>query len=109
MTDREFLSKLFDAVNKNTGRPYQSEIKNIKVEKKILTSTKMEGDSKVGMVLFCGLAHKEGISDEEIMDFICIEGLPELRYKVDEFFSKLKESSRFQTKVKLINNYLKLN
>jgi hypothetical protein len=109
MTDREYMAKLKLAVMSNTGRPYPEEMKNIKVEKKILTSPKMEKDSKRGMVLFCGLASAHGVSNEEIMDYLCIEGLPELEYKVDEFHKLMQESRRFQNKIILINNYLKLN
>ena len=109
MTDRDFLAKLKQAVISNTGRPYAKEMKNIKVEKKILTSPKMEGDSKVGMVLFCGIASSKGVSDEEIMDFLCIEGVPELKNKIDEFHNLMQNNGRFQNKITLINNYLILN
>jgi hypothetical protein len=108
MSERMKLKNLLLAVLKNTGRPTVKEMEKIKVEKKILTSPKFEGDSKIGMILFCGMAKLQEISDDEVMDFLCIEGAPELEYKLKEFSKLMAEDREFQVKIKLVNNYLNL-
>lgn len=102
------LNLLLEAVLKNTIRPTEKEMSKIRVEKKILTSPKMEGDSKIGMILFCGIATLQGLSEEGIMDFLCIEGKPELDYKIEEFSRLMRDDHGFGVKIKLINNYLNL-
>ena len=109
MTEYDEMCKLFIAITKNTIRPTPKEMEKIKVEKKILTSPKMEGDSKIGMILLCGMASSARISDKAIMDFACIEGEPELKYKIEEYYRMLSDDHRFQNKITLINNYLNLN
>jgi hypothetical protein len=108
MTDREILIKLHSAVLKNTGRPLPEELEKIKVDKKILTSPKFEGDSKTGTILFCGVAKLNGIDDDSIMDFLCIEGKPELVNKTNEFSELFANNKEFAVKVNLIQNYLKI-
>lgn len=109
MTDEyKTLSTLLAAVTKNTVRPTEKEMEKIKVDKKILTSPKMEGDSKIGMILFCGVAKMLKISDEAVMDFICIEGQPELDNKVEEFYKMIMNDQEFCVKMKLVTNYMRL-
>jgi len=109
MNEYGTLNLLLEAVLKNTVRPTEKEMAKIKVDKKILTSPKMEGDSKIGMTLFCGIARLEKISDESVMDFLCIEGSDELEYKNNEFCRLMMDDKEFGIKIKLVQNYLRLN
>ena len=121
---KEFLEKLSDAVLANTSRPTPDEEENIQVQKKIMTSLKLEGDSKMGMILFIGMAHGKH-RPSETMDFLGIEFSEEYAHKLSEFdrYMNLPDvkigerkitkepimGNRTKNKVKLINNYLNLN
>ena len=121
---KDFLKRLSAAILANTSRPTADEEENIQVQKKIMTSLKLEGDSKMGMILFVGIAQGQ-CKPSEIMDFLGIEFAEEYAHKRNEFDRymnlpdvKLGErkltkepimGNRTRNKVKLINNYLKLN
>jgi hypothetical protein len=84
-------------------------MEDIKVVKQILTSPGLEGDTKIGMTLFCGLAKKMRISRVDTMVFIGLESEDEYNMRLKDFRTKMESDERFQTKAKLIENYLKLN
>ena len=112
MTSRELI-KLERAVLANTHRPDEAEMEEIKVHKKIMTSLKLEGDSKMGMILFVGIAKSLGASRDEIIDHIGLEFIEEYNHKFSEFNRYLAHKNhhtriRFENKIKLINNYLTL-
>ena len=122
---KDFLKRLNAAVLANTSRPTPDEEEDIKVHKKIMTSLKLEGDSKMGMILFVGIAKEYGISTSRIMDYLGIEFGNEFIHKSSEFnrYMSLPDiqlgerkltkipimGNRTKNKVKLINNYLKIN
>jgi hypothetical protein len=114
MKIRRELARLERAVVVNTSRPDAAEMKKIKVRKKILTSLKLEGDSKLGMILFVGVAESMGMNKDHVIDFLGLEFAGEYDHKLNEF-SKYKTHEdedirkRFANKIKLINNYLILN
>lgn len=122
--DRNFLNNLKAAVLANTSRPTEDEEMNIIVQKNIMTSLKLEGDSKMGMILFIGCAHGRH-KPTDIMDYLGIEFSEEYAHKLSEFSRYINEpdtklgerkatgepiyGNRTKNKVKLINNYLNLN
>lgn len=120
MSNIKYLRRLELAVLANTHRPKPEEMKEIKVHKKIMTSLKLEGDSKMGMILFVGIADVEMVPRNEIMDYLGLEFTGEFNHKLEEFdrYAKMPEipigdkgkmGNRTINKIKLINNHLKLN
>ena len=117
---KRFLVRLERAVLANTHRPKEDEMKKIEVHKKIMTSLKLEGDSKMGMILFIGIAVRDHIPPNEIIDYLGIEFPEEFMHKLQEFDRYIMApdepigpigqlGNRTKNKIKLIDNYLNLN
>lgn len=123
----KFLWLLKEAVLKNTVRPRPEEEEKMTVSRFIRCSPEIEGDSQLGIILFCGLAHKfYGLTQSEIIDHVGIEP-EEFKFKVHKFLNNYAQASRLKpinhnayhvlsfrefdlykmrNKVMLINNYI---
>ena len=119
MNNIKYLKKLERAVLANTHRPKEDELKDIKVHKKIMTSLKLEGDSKMGMILFVGVANCADIPTGEIIDYLGLEFPEEFNHKLDDYHRYMTKpgepigpnniiTNRTVNKTKIINNYLNL-
>ncbi len=126
----KFFFLLNEAIIKNTVRPRPNELEKMTVSKVIRCSPEIEGDSQLGILLFCGIAHVQyGVSKNKIMDYIGVEP-EEFRFKIDKFKKNLDEANKLpklhanvidvlgphqldlyklKNKVTLINNYIKFH
>lgn len=104
------MFQIKEAVVKNVCAPDASEFEILSTSKIIRTSTKMEGDAELGMILLIGVATLYGHDFEEISAVGSVEE-EEYHFKLGKFSSRLREyssRSRFKIKIALIQNYLKL-
>lgn len=101
------LPLISEAVRCNICKPDEFEKMELTSHKDLRASQAKEGDSQIGILLFIGIAHMYRHTKSEIMDYIGVE-TDEFEYKSAKFITKMKEDDRFKTKVKLINNYLKI-
>lgn len=124
-----FFYLLKEAVIKNTVRPRPEEEEKMTVSRLIRCSPEIEGDSQLGIVLFCGIANTVyGVSDHDIIDHLGIEP-EEYKFKLKKYRNNMYEASllgpttgeafqvissrefdlrKLQNKVKLIKKYISL-
>lgn len=95
-----------EAILKNTARPTSGEEKKFTIPKVLRTSTSREGDSELGLILFCGIANELGMTIDEIVLSLSVDAA-EARFKIQKF-SEMVGDVRFDNKIKLIHNYLRL-
>lgn len=129
--NERFFFLLKEAVLKNTVRPRPEEEVKMTISKVIRCSPEIEGDSQLGIMLFCGVAYMfYGIPVQQIIDHLGMEP-EEFNYKVKKFIENYNEASKLgklndttsfhvidskefdlrklYNKVRLINNYIKFN
>jgi hypothetical protein len=104
--NRPKLWLIREAVVKNTSRPSTDEYDPLDL-KALRVSASREGDSQVGAILFIGIATEMGYGVDEISAFEGFE-YDEIRFKLSRFRDKIKSEPRFQSKVKLVRNYINL-
>lgn len=96
MTPR--LIYILEAIRKNIittrGEEYDFDVDRVK-----------EGDGRIALILFIGIATEYGYEPYDIMVFLNVQR-KEFQYKLGEY--QKKTDRRFQNKRKLIINYLKL-
>lgn len=97
--DRErFLFLLNEAILKNTVRPRPHEEQKMSISKSIRCSPEIEGDSQLGIVLFCGIASIHyGIPKNEIMDYLGVDS-SEFTYKVNKFIENTGSAGKLPQK-----------
>lgn len=98
--------RIKEAITKNVCHPTAGEEKRFTVSKLLRTSTSREGDSEVGLILFCGIADELGLTTDEIVIILSVDA-EEARFKIKRY-SELIDEPRFKNKIKLVKNYLKL-
>lgn len=126
----KFFFLLNEAIVKNTVRPRPNEEEKMTVSRVIRCSPEIEGDSQLGILLFCGMASViYNIPGNAIIDHTGIEQ-NEFAYKVKKFKTNLSKASKLpklknkltfevisnqeldlrklHNKVRLINNYIML-
>lgn len=104
------IFQIKEAIIKNVCAPDETEFEVLSTSKLIRTSTKMEGDAELGMILLIGVATLYGHDFEEISALGSVEE-EEYQFKLGKFSGRLRmypPQSRFITKIRLIQNYLYL-
>jgi len=127
----KFFFLLKEAVLKNTVRPRQEEELKMTVSRFIRCSPEIEGDSQLGIILFCGIAYVfYGVSKSAIIEFTGMEP-EEFNFKTGKFIDNYNQAMqltpikgavsldlisshefdllKLRTKISLINNYIKFN
>lgn len=110
MTKQPTVLQIKEAIVKNVCAPDETEFEVLSTSKIIRTSTKMEGDAELGMILLIGVSTLYGHDFEEISMLGSVEE-EEFHFKLGKFSARLRQyspQSRFVTKIRLIQNYLKL-
>lgn len=125
-----FFFLLKEAILKNTVRPRPEEEDKITVSKLIRCSPQIEGDSQLGIMLFCGIASVGyGCKSNEIMEYLGIEQ-NEFNYKLKKFIENYRSAQslkplhsgipfdilsgrefdlrKLKNKVSMVNNYISL-
>jgi hypothetical protein len=105
---KPIMFHVIEAVRKNICAPGDDECDDYTVSRTIRASTKREGDSQLGLLLFIGVAAEYGYGYSDISSAASIE-YEEYRYKLSKFRRKSRSNDkRFLNKVKLVKNYLRL-
>lgn len=102
------MFQIMEAIKKNVCAPGENELEEFTISRAIRVSTKMEGDSQLGLLLFVGTCALYGYNYPDVSAIASLE-FAEYHFKRNKFNRKLKSNDkRFLNKVKLIGNYLKL-
>lgn len=102
------MFQILEAVKKNICAPGEDELEEFTISRAVRASTKMEGDSQLGVLLFVGICSSYNYSYSDISAMASLE-FDEFLYKLNKFRRKSKSNDRhFLNKVKLIRNYLRL-
>jgi len=101
----DVLIGLETAIKKNVASPKPDEWEKYEFAKKLPSSPSAEGNYELGLMLFIGIAYGLGVSQEEIEMYLSIEEA-EFDFKLMAYEERNNIDPRFQTKVKLIRNYL---
>ena len=110
MKKQPTIFQIKEGIVKNVCATDETEFEILSTSKIIRTSTKMEGDAELGMILLIGMATLYGYPYEEVSALGSVEE-EEYTYKLGKFRHRLKNvspSGRFVTKLRLIQNYLHL-
>lgn len=102
------MFQILEAIKKNVCAPGPDELDEFTISRAIRASTKMEGDSQLGLLLFVGVCCWYNYGYPDISALASLE-YEEYQFKRNKFHRKLKSNDkRFLNKVKLIGNYLRL-
>jgi hypothetical protein len=102
------MFQIQEAIRKNICAPDEAESDDFTVSRIIRASTKREGDSQLGVVLFVGLADELGYKYHDIESIASLQR-DEYKFKLSKFRRKSKSNdTRFLNKIKLVKNYLRL-
>lgn len=97
-----------EAILKNICSPSEEEVDDYTVSRYIRASTKREGDSQVGIVLFVGICAEYKYSFADISTIASLER-EEYLFKLAKYKRKSRSNDkRFLAKIKLVKNYLRL-
>lgn len=102
------MFEIMEAVKKNVCAPGEEEMEDYTISRCVRASTKNEGDSQVGIVLFVGIATDYNYTYSDISTIASLE-FEEYRFKLSKYKRKSRSNdTRFRNKIKLIKNYLRL-
>lgn len=120
MTQQTKLDNLEEAIRKNTYRPEKGE-EVLNIYPPLACSSRYENHSHMAIILFVGLAKYGGLDSQDVCSKLCI-GHDEWFFKLRDFEERRKaatptvrglklsfEGARFRNKIRLINNYLRIN
>lgn len=105
---RPTMFQIQEAVKKNICAPGEDELEDFTISRSIRASTKREGDSQLGIVLFVGICASYGYSYSDISSIGSLE-FEEYRFKLSKYRRKSRSNDkRFVNKIRLIRNYLRI-
>lgn len=108
MEMRPSMFQVQEAIKKNICAPGEDELEDFTISKYIRASTKREGDSQLGLVLFVGICSELGYGYSDISQIASLE-YEQYRFKLSKYKRKSRSNDhRFLNKVTLVKNYLRL-
>lgn len=108
MRRRPTVFQIQEAIMKNICAPGEDEKEEYTISRFIRASTKREGDSQLGIVLFIGICTHYGYLFSDIASMASIER-EEFVFKLNKYRRKARSNDkRFVNKIKLIKNYLSI-
>lgn len=99
------MALIEEAISKNVCKPTKKEELEFSIDRRFRASPSAEGDSQMGIILFCGIAKDSGFTKDDILLFASIQ--PSVySFKIEKYNRLLRQSKRFVNKVKLIKTYI---